>query len=53
MRQHCANAQAVAEYLEQNERMAWVNYCGLKSNKYYELGQKYLPNGLAVSSHSA
>ena len=25
--------------------MAWVNYCGLKSNKYYELGQKYLPNG--------
>ena len=45
MRQHCANAQAVAEYLEQNERVAWVNYCGLKSNKYYELGQKYLPNG--------
>ena len=45
MRQHCANAQAVAEYLEQNERVAWVNYCGLKSNTYYELGQKYLPNG--------
>lgn len=45
MRQHCANAQTVAEYLEQNERVAWVNYCGLKSNKYYELGQKYLPNG--------
>ena len=42
MRQHCANAQAVAEYLEQNERVAWVNYCGLKSNKYYELGQKIL-----------
>ena len=45
MPQHCRNAQAVAEYLEKNERVAWVNYCGLKSNKYYELGQKYLPNG--------
>ena len=42
---HCQNAQTVAEYLEKNERVAWVNYCGLKSNKYYELGQKYLPNG--------
>lgn len=45
MPQHCRNAQAVAEYLEKNERVAWVNYCGLKSNKYYKLGQKYLPNG--------
>lgn len=42
---HCQNAQAVAEFLEKNDRVAWVNYCGLKSNKYYELGQKYLPNG--------
>ncbi len=42
---HCQNAQTVAEYLEKNERVAWVNYSGLKSNKYYELGQKYLPNG--------
>lgn len=42
---HCQNAQTIAEYLEKNERVAWVNYCGLKSNKYYELGQKYLPNG--------
>ena len=45
MRQHCANAQRVAEWLERNERVAWVNYCGLPDNKYYELGQKYLPNG--------
>ena len=45
MRQHCANAQKVAEWLEQNEKVAWVNYCGLPSNKYYALGQKYLPNG--------
>ncbi len=45
MKQHCANAQAVAEYLQNDERVAWVNFAGLKGNKYYELGQKYLPNG--------
>ena len=43
--QHCRNAQTVAEYLEKHPRVAWVHYCGLKSNKYYELAQKYLPNG--------
>lgn len=42
---HCQNAQKVAEYLEANEKVAWVNYCGLKSSKYYDLAQKYLPNG--------
>ncbi len=45
MRQHCANAQAVAEWLEQRPEVGWVNYAGLPGNKYYELGQKYLPNG--------
>lgn len=45
MPQHCRNAQRVAEFLEANEKVAWVNYCGLKSNKYYELAQKYMPNG--------
>ena len=45
MKRHCENAQAVAEFLESDERVAWVNYAGLPSNKYYELGQKYLPNG--------
>lgn len=45
MKQHCENAQKVAEFLEQDSRVAWINYCGLKNNKYYELGQKYLPNG--------
>ncbi len=45
MPQHCRNAQKIAEYLEKNEKVAWVNYSGLKSNKYYELAQKYLPNG--------
>lgn len=43
--QHCKNAQAVAEFLHDDDRVAWVNYCGLKDNKNYELGQKYLPNG--------
>lgn len=43
--QHCRNAQKVAEYLEANDKVAWVNYSGLKSNKYYDLAQKYLPNG--------
>ena len=42
---HCANAQKVAEYLENDPKVAWVNYPGLKSNAYYELGQKYLPKG--------
>ena len=45
MKQHCANAQAIAEYLESNEKVAWVKYCGLKGDKYYELAQKYMPNG--------
>ena len=35
----------MAEYLEQHPKVKWVNYPGLKSNKYYDLGQKYLPNG--------
>lgn len=45
MERHCANAQAVAEFLESHEKVAWVNYPGLKSNKYYELAQKYMPDG--------
>ena len=45
MRQHCDNAQKVAEWLEKCPKVAWVNYCGLPSNKYYALAQKYLPNG--------
>ena len=45
MERHCANAQAVAEYLSKNEHVAWVNYPGLKDNKYYERAQKYLPKG--------
>ena len=45
MPRHCENAQKVAEFLEAHEKVAWVNYPGLKSNKYYELAQKYMPNG--------
>ena len=45
MKQHCANAQAIAEYLSTNEKVAWVKYCGLKTDKYYDLAQKYMPNG--------
>ena len=45
MRQHCANAQAIAEFLSAHPKVAWVKYCGLKGDKYYELAEKYLPNG--------
>ena len=45
MKQHCANAQTIAEYLKKHEKVNWVKYCGLEGDKYYELGQKYLPNG--------
>lgn len=45
MKRHCENAQAVAEYLQHHEKIAWVQYCGLPGDKYYERGQKYLPNG--------
>lgn len=42
---HCENAQKVAEYLEAHPQVAWVNYPGLKSSKYYDLSQKYMPRG--------
>ena len=45
MAQHCKNAQQVAEFLHDNEKVAWVHYCGLKDDAHYALGQKYLPNG--------
>ncbi len=45
MRQHCSNAQKIAEFLESNEKVAWVKYCGLKGDKYYDLAQKYMPDG--------
>lgn len=45
MKQHCSNAQAIAEFLSGNEKVAWVKYCGLKGDKYYDLAQKYMPGG--------
>jgi O-acetylhomoserine (thiol)-lyase len=42
---HCANGQAVAQFLEGHEKCAWVSYPGLPNDKYYELGQKYMPHG--------
>ena len=46
MPRHCSNALRVAEYLNsRKDKVAWVHYCGLKGDKYYELGQKYLPHG--------
>jgi len=45
MPRHCENGQAIAEFLENHPKVAYVNYCGLTGDKYYELAQKYLPNG--------
>ena len=45
MKKHCENAQAVAEYLQSHEKIAWVQYAGLPGDKYHERAQKYLPNG--------
>ena len=45
MKQHCANGQAVAEFLSKHPNVTSVNYPGLKDNKYYALAQKYMPNG--------
>lgn len=42
---HCENAQKAAEFLESHEKVAWVNYPGLESSKYYDLAQKYMPKG--------
>ena len=45
MPRHVENGQAVAEFLEQHPNVEYVNYPGLKSNKYYEIAKKYMPNG--------
>lgn len=45
MPRHVENGQAVAEFLEKQEQVAYVNYPGLPGNKYYETAKKYLPNG--------
>jgi O-acetylhomoserine (thiol)-lyase len=45
VQKHSENALALAEWLETQEEVAWVNYPGLKSSKYYALAQEYLPKG--------
>ena len=45
IKKHSENALALAEWLEAHEDVEWVNYPGLKSSKYYELGQQYLSKG--------
>jgi len=45
MKQHCANAQIIAEFLQGHEKVKWVKYCGLKTDRYYALAQKYMPEG--------
>jgi O-acetylhomoserine (thiol)-lyase len=45
MDRHCANALAVAQFLKNHPRVAWVNYPGLPESKHYALAKKYLPKG--------
>ena len=45
MERHCYNALKCAEFLQDHEKVAWVNYPGLSGNKYYDLAKKYMPNG--------
>ena len=45
MERHCANAQAVAEWLAAHPKVAWVSYAGLPSDRYHTLAKKYLPKG--------
>ena len=45
MKQHCASALAVAEFLEADERVAWVHYADLEKDACHSLAEKYLPNG--------
>ena len=45
VRQHCKNAQAVAEFLSTHEKISWVKYAGLPGDKDHALAEKYLPNG--------
>lgn len=45
MARHCENGQAIAEFLQNHPKVAYVNYCGLPGDKYHALAEKYLPNG--------
>ena len=45
MERHCSNALKVAEYLQNDDKIGWINYPGLAGNPYYDLAKKYMPNG--------
>ncbi|MCR5077467.1 MAG: O-acetylhomoserine aminocarboxypropyltransferase/cysteine synthase [Prevotella sp.] len=45
MRQHCDNAQRIAQFLHDDSRVAWVHYCGLEDDSNHALAEKYLPDG--------
>ncbi|MCI8527345.1 MAG: O-acetylhomoserine aminocarboxypropyltransferase/cysteine synthase, partial [Oscillospiraceae bacterium] len=45
MAQHCKNALAVAQFLKDHPKVAWVSHPGLPGDRYYELAKKYMPNG--------
>ncbi len=48
MEKHCANAKKIAEYLNEDSRVSWVNYPGLKSHNTHENARKYLVNGFGA-----
>ncbi len=45
MQKHCDNAKTVAEWLSKDDRVSWVSYAGLPSDRQHKLAQKYCPNG--------
>ena len=45
MERHCSNALAIAKYLKNHEKIAWVHYAGLEDDEYHDLAMKYCPNG--------
>ena len=45
MDRHCSNALAIAKFLKAHDKVAWIDYPNLEGDKYYDLAQKYLPNG--------
>ena len=45
MARHCENGLAVAKFLKNDDRIAWVTYPSLEGDKYYDLAKKYMPNG--------
>lgn len=45
MDRHCSNALAIAKFLKGHDKVAWIDYPNLEGDKYFDLAQKYLPNG--------